>query len=203
MKKKSPVFEENYQYYLKRIGALDLPLCADILGAEVDAGGLMVSFFGRPHRISGDGVIGPDGLRPSYSTCIILFKYILMCPDAVQARGPWNSFRDFKDAGPLVGYFTKEVETQIARGFEGDVNRLAVAAEKWGGRLPETVFSCDLSVQFDPLPRLSMLMLFNERDEEFPSHCSVLFERQTASYLDMESVAVLGHVLSEGLLALK
>jgi hypothetical protein len=203
MKKKSPVFERNYRYYLEMIGALDLPSRAKLLGAEADADGLIVSFFGRPHRISGDGVIGPDGLRPCYSTCIILFKYLLMCPDTVKARGPWTSFRDFKDAGPLLVYFAKAVEALITEGFEGDVNGLASAAKKMGGRMPDTLFSHDLSIQFDPLPRLSMLLLFNDRDEEFSSHCSVLFERQTEAYLDMESVAVLGHVLSEGLLMLK
>jgi hypothetical protein len=196
MKETSPVFEENYQYYLDQLAAVDLPPRAEVLGAAVDGDGLAVPFFGRPHRVSAGGIFGPDGLRPPYSICIILFKYVLRCPEAVPARGPWASFRDFRDAGPLVVFFANEVEAVIANHFEGGVRRLASAARALGGRAPDERFSHDLSVQFDPLPRLSMLMLFNDRDEEFPARCSVLFERRTEAYLDMESVAVLGHVLS-------
>ena len=142
------------------------------------------------------GIIGPDGLRPSYSICIVLFKYVLLCPESVPVKGAWASFRDFRDAGPLVVFFANEVEALIAQNFQGKTALLASAAEKLGGRTPDAGFSQDLSVQFDPLPRVSMLMLFNDRDEEFPAQCSVLFERRTEAYLDMESVAVLGHILS-------
>lgn len=196
MKEKSPVFEENYQYYLDRIGAIDLAARADVLGAHVEADGLVIPFFGAIYRVSATGIIGPDGLRPSYSICIVLFKYVLLCPESVPVKGAWASFKDFRDAGPLVVFFANEVEALIAQNFQGKAALLASAAEKLGGRTPDAGFSQDLSVQFDPLPRVSMLMLFNDRDEEFPAQCSVLFERRTEAYLDMESVAVLGHILS-------
>ncbi|WP_373501665.1 DUF3786 domain-containing protein [Desulfococcus sp.] len=203
MKETSPVFEENYQYYLDRLGAVHLPSLAEVLGAGVEDDGLAISFFGRPHRISAGGVIGPDGGRPSYSTCIILFKYVLLCPENAPPGGPWTSFKDFRDAGPLVVFFTNEVEALLAHRFQGERSRLASVAKQLGGRTPEEAYSHDLAVQFDPLPRVSMLMLFNDRDEEFPAGCSVLFEKRTENYLDMESVAVLGHVLSGTLVQLK
>ena len=203
MKEKSPVFEENYQYYLDRLRKCDLVPRADILGVEIDAGGLVIPFFGLPHRVSTDGIIGPGGLRPSYSVCIVLFKYVLLCPDQVPVKGDWASFRDFKDSGPLVVFFATEVEAFLARNFQGEILRLESAAKWLGGRVLKRAFSHDLSVQFDPLPRLSMLMLFNDRDEEFPAQCSVLFERRTEVYLDMESVAILGHELSRTLVQFK
>ncbi len=203
MKEKSPVFEENYQYYLDRIAAVDLPSRADILGSHIDAGALVIPFFGAPYRISATGIVGPDGRRPPYRTCIVLFKYILMCPKHLPVKGEWASFRDFKDAGPLVVFFANEVEGLLSENFKGELPLLASAAEKLGGRSPDVRFSHDLSVQFDPLPRLSMLMLFNDRDEEFPAQCSVLFEQRAEAYLDMESVAVLGGILSGSLVRLK
>lgn len=199
MKETSPVFEENYRFYLDRLAAVDLPARAEVLGAGVEGGGLVVPFFGKPHRISSGGVVGPDGLRPSYSVCIILFKYVLLCPEKVPPRGPWTAFRDFRDAGPLVVFFANDVEAALAVGFQGELPQLAAAAGHLGGRAAAESFPYDLAVQFDPLPRVSMLMLFNDRDEDFPAGCSVLFEKRTGDFLDMESVAVLGHFLSGSL----
>lgn len=203
MKEKSPVFEENYQHYLDQLALVDLPSLADMLGADVEDNSLIISFFGKPYQISAHGIAGPDGLRPSYRTCVVLFKYVLLCPDQVPVRGAWASFRDFKDAGPLVVFFANEVEALLAGKFQGETPLLASAAKKLGGRAPDAGFSHDLAIRFDPLPRLSMLMLFNDRDDEFPAQCSVLFERRTEAYLDMESVAVLGHILSATLVDLK
>lgn len=203
MKEKSPVFEENYQHYLDQLARLDLPSRADVLGADAEEKGLTISFFGKPYHISARGITGPDGLRPPYRSCVVLFKYVLLCPDQVPMRGAWASFRDFRDAGPLVVFFANEVEALLAGKFQGEAALLASAAKRLGGRVPDAGFSHDLAVQFDPLPRLSMLMLFNDRDDEFPAQCSVLFERQTEAYLDMESVAVLGNILSATLVDLK
>ena len=37
-----------------------------------------------------------------------------------------------------------------------------------------------------------LLLLFNDKDEEFPAQCTVLFEKRTETYLDMECVAMVG-----------
>jgi hypothetical protein len=49
------------------------------------------------------------------------------------------------------------------------------------------------------LPRVPLLLLFNDADDEFPAACSVLFERRAAGYLDMECLAMLGMQLARRL----
>jgi hypothetical protein len=44
-----------------------------------------------------------------------------------------------------------------------------------------------------------MLLLFNDADNEFPADCRILFEVRVESYLDMESVAILGGMLAHRL----
>jgi hypothetical protein len=51
-------------------------------------------------------------------------------------------------------------------------------------------------MQFNPLPRVPLLLLFNDADDEFPAHCSLLFERRAEKYLDAESLGILGMLLS-------
>jgi hypothetical protein len=37
-----------------------------------------------------------------------------------------------------------------------------------------------------------MLLLFNDKDDEFPAQCSVLFEKRAEKFLDMECLAMVG-----------
>ena len=56
-------------------------------------------------------------------------------------------------------------------------------------------------MQFDALPKIPVLMLFNDIDEEFPAQSTVLFERRAENYLDMECLAMVGMLLFEYLKA--
>jgi hypothetical protein len=47
-------------------------------------------------------------------------------------------------------------------------------------------------MQFTALPKIPVLMLFNDADEEFHAQCAVLFERRAENYLDMECLAMVG-----------
>ena len=52
-------------------------------------------------------------------------------------------------------------------------------------------------MQFDALPKVPLLLLFNDRDEEFPAQCGVLFEKRTGKFIDMECLAVVGMLFFE------
>jgi hypothetical protein len=81
MNEKSSVFEETYANYLVQIGRLDFKKIADRLGAEMVGEELIIPVFGKPLRVSAAGITRPSGGRPNFSVCVILFKYLLLCPD--------------------------------------------------------------------------------------------------------------------------
>ncbi|MFH0997654.1 MAG: DUF3786 domain-containing protein, partial [Pseudomonadota bacterium] len=62
-----------------------------------------------------------------------------------------------------------------------------------------TAGSYDLSMQVYALPRVSLLLLFNDGDDEFTARCSVLFQKQAKSYLDLESLAMTSTLLANNL----
>jgi len=194
---KPSVFEETYRNYLSRIEGLDFQKIADRTGAEKLGEELIVPFFGKPHRISSGGIIEPDGNRPNFSVCVVLFKYLLLCPDYDPVEKDWVSFKDFKDSAPLAGAFFNYSEAPLARYFSGRLKDLATACRKIRGQLPAAAFSYDLCMQFDALPKIPVLLLFNDADEEFAAHCAVLFERRAENYLDMECLAMVGMLLFE------
>ncbi len=194
---KPSVFEETYHNYLSRIARLDFKKTADRLGAEKAGDEFVVSFFGKPHRISADGISDPFGNRPNFSVCVVLFKYLLLCPDHDPLENDWVSFRDFKDSAPFAGAFVNYTEAALARYFSGRHKDLKTACVKIHGHPPPAAFSYDLCMQFHALPKIPVLLLFNDADAEFPAQCAVLFERRAESYLDMECLAMVGLLLVE------
>jgi hypothetical protein len=115
--------------------------------------------------------------------------------------GNWMSYKDFKDAAPLIQAFYNTVTQPIAETFSSRLAKLENAGKKIGGYLPTDEYPYDLAMQFDALPKVSILLLFNDKDEEFPAQCSVLFEKRAEKFLDMECLAMVGMLFSEYLKA--
>jgi hypothetical protein len=194
---KSSVFEETYTNYRAQIGGLDFKKIADRLGAEMVGEELIIPFFGKPIRVSTTGISEPSGGRPNFSVCVVLFKYLLLCPDHDPTGNDWASFKDFKDSAPFAAAFFNYTEIPLAKYFSGRLKDLEAACRRIQGHPPATTFSYDLCMQFTALPKIPVLMLFNDADEEFPAQCAVLFERRAENYLDMECLAMVGMLLFE------
>ena len=201
MNEKSSVFEETYTNYLSRIAELDFARIAGRLGAEMDGEELVIPFFAKPHRVSRRGLSDPAGSRPDFSVSVVLFKYLLLCPDHDPTETDWVSFKDFKDAAPFAGSFVNYTEIPLADHFAGNLARLKAAAHALYGQPPAAEFPYDLSLQFPALPKVPLLILFNDADEEFGARCAVLYEKRAETYLDTECLAMVGMQLFERLRA--
>ena len=162
---KSSVFEETYSNYLSQIGRLDFKQIADRLGAEMVGEELITPFFGKPIRISAAGISEPSGGRPNFSVCVVLFKYLLLCPDHDPTENDWVSFKDFKDSAPFAGAFFNYTEVPLAKYFSGRLKDLAAACQGIQGHSPAAAFSYDLCMQFNALPKIPVLLLFNDADQ--------------------------------------
>jgi hypothetical protein len=199
--KKPHIYEQTYKDYLSRIAELDFPFLADKLGMQLDGQHVIIPFFGKLYRISAKGIADPSGRQPHLSVSVILGKYLLMCPMIEPLAGNWMSFKDFKEAAPLIRAFYNTVTHPISQTFSGRLAEFEKAGEKIGGYSPADVFSYDLSMQFDALPKVPLLLLFNDKDDEFPAQCSVLFEKRAEKFLDMECLAMVGMLFFEYLKA--
>jgi hypothetical protein len=189
------IFEKTYTNYLAQLEGLDWASVGEKLGCHVENHEILIPMFGKPHRVSDKGIVDPSGNQPPFDQCVILCKYLLLCPDDPPKGYEWVSYRGLKDSGPLTKYFAHDVERAIVEYFKGRVHRLAEASEVLGAYAPTIDASYDLSVQFDALPRVPLVLLYNDADEEFPAKCSVLFENRVEHYLDAECLAMVGRLL--------
>ena len=134
------------------------------------------------------------------SVLVVLCKYILVCPRVVMPDGRWVTYREFRDAGPLTGYFATNTNKTIESTFSGKPDRLGSACRRLGARTHEDGAAYDLSMTFRALPRIPVLLRFNDGDEEFPAQCAILFRQSAEKYLDMESLAIVGTFLAGNLI---
>lgn len=196
---KEHIFDKTYKDYLSRIAGLDFPFIADKLGIQMDGQDALISYFDKRYRISAKGITDLSNRQPHLSISVILCKYLLMCPMIEPLGGNWMSYKDFKDAAPLILAFYNTVTQPIDNTFSSRLAELEVAGKKIGGYPPADEYPYDLAMQFDALPKVPMLLLFNDKDDEFPAQCSVLFEKRAGKFLDMECLAMVGMHFFENL----
>lgn len=198
---KSSVFEQTYQHYLRQISAIDYLARADLLGAESDGKRLIIGLYDRLYSVSGDAIEGLDGTDANDAVRVILGKYVLSCPDELPPlSNDWVTYREFKDAAPLVSYFTRNTNKNIEAHFSGRVKLLEQrCAELGAGRDENPAY--DISVRFLALPRIPVVLNFNDADEMFPAVCSILYQKSAHHFLDMECLAMTGTLLAGKLLS--
>lgn len=200
MSTKSHVFEETYREYLKQIAGINFEPLAEVIGVAVAKGKITIPFFEKPYLVAERCITDSSGQQPPFGVCVVLCKYLLLCPDAAAPEDDWAAYRDFKDAGPLTVFFANSVEKPLAEHFAGRLTELEKACKALGGLAPDIELTYDLSMQFNALPRIPVLLLYNDTDDEFPAHCSMLFKRGSDKFLDAESLAILGEIITRRLI---
>jgi hypothetical protein len=177
------------------LGRFDFEPLSDRLGIKIDDNRAIIPLFDKSYEISKAGIVDPSGKQPSFDVCVILCKYLLLAPDSRPKEKDWVSYRGLKDSGPLINYFSNDVERAISSHFSGKLGELVQTAYSLGGYRPDIEPDYDLCVGFNALPMIPIIMLFNDTDDEFPSTCSILFERRAEKYLDAECLAIAGRLL--------
>ncbi|MCP3900668.1 MAG: DUF3786 domain-containing protein [Desulfobacteraceae bacterium] len=202
MVQRSVVFEEHYQDYCRQIASVDFESIRERLGIQIKNNIAHIPFFNQTYQVSGQGIFNMDNEKADYVTCVVLAKYVLLCPDKLYQDEDWCTFRDFKKKSHITNanFFNIETTGKIKTHFSNRLNDLKTASVKINGTLQQMDLAYDLLVSFVALPRLSVLILMNEEDEDFPADCKVLFQRQSEHYLDPESLAMVSGLLAHKLI---
>ena len=131
----SNVYAKTYQDYLEQLGKLDLQSRGPKLGVTVDWDEVTITMFGRPYQVSPRGITDWSGRQPTLDLCVILARYLILCPEVQPMAKDWATFRGLRDTGPLTVYFSSDVERAIAQLFTGDLARLGEAGRLLEGAL--------------------------------------------------------------------
>jgi len=93
----------------------------------------------------------------------------------------WVPYRELKDGLFYTKTFSETVEDRLCRRFCEDIESLQLACEALGGR---EVDQGDLGMVLKTFPRLPLLIIIWQGDEEFEPNARVLFDASATSYFN-------------------
>lgn len=200
MRSEAPVFDKIYNDYISEVAAIDFVEKALLLGIKADKKSIKIPFFDQIFTVTPAGISDPQGKRPHHAVSVILCQYLLLCPETVSLNRELVTYKDFNGAAPYIGGFRNTAEKPIINHFSGKIDALEKCCRELGGHAADIGVSSQLSYMFKALPEIPIYLLFNDRDEEFPADCTILFEKRASHYLDMECVAMIGMGLAQRLI---
>lgn len=162
---------------------------------------LKVAFFRQTYTVSHRGVSDPDGQMANPAISVLLMEYLLNKGNQTPEPSPWISFRECSGAGPLMGHFHENTVKTIERTFSGRLDSLKESGQKLGGDVLNDDGSFDLSIRFEALPGVPVLLRFNDRDDSFASTCQILFKASSEKILGIHSLGVIGTYLAGNLIS--
>ena len=190
----SYVLQRNHRNSCAQTEHVDLESIKGVLGMKSHENGYALSFFNKVIQISDNKIVAPSDNKVDHMVSVIIAKYILLSPLEPKLIPGWASLKDFKKDSNFISAnaISADFERTVEKLFSGRLEDLNDACERSGGiRHDLGGVSYDLSMMFSALPRLSILLLFNDLDEEFPAKCSILFQKHAEYYLDPESLIML------------
>lgn len=198
----TPDFQTTYTVLRKQLSETDYLTKYLLLGAEIQDKALIIPFYGTAYRISGSGVTTLTGTEVNPAIAVVLCQYVLRCPqDISPSSEELVTFREFEGSGPLSGYFVENTQKLISGAFIGNISALEARCRQLNGTLhADNTAAYDLGVQFYALPRIPVILCFNDSDAEFPAQCAILFKCSAELFLDLQSLCVCATFLAGSLI---
>jgi len=162
-------------------------------GAQYDPSRNEFSLFiwGKEFNLSFPGFETPS----SSPSALALLLYYFVTADGLPLSGRWISFGDL-DGGRFYNQaFQGYTGGELARSFRNDRERFMKAAFLNGGILTPNAPG-DVAYFYQALPRVPLLLIYWEGDEDFPASYQVLFDAVTSHYLPTDACAILGSTLT-------
>ncbi|MBF0319435.1 MAG: DUF3786 domain-containing protein [Nitrospirae bacterium] len=185
---KLDVTESMFDKLKEETAKLDLIKAAPAVGAAIMPDGITIKCLGKDFTVRHDGSVETDGTVNLWIK-ILLLIYI-KTGDASEPANDWVSFDRLKMGIVKIGAFKKECEIPLTGMFIKDYQS-AVAAIKSLGAVEAEGQPSTAAWKLYLLPKIPVLILYWQGDEEFPSEVKVLFDSTAERYLDIESLVFL------------
>ncbi len=125
---------------------------------------------------------------------LILYYFVTARPQALTEK--WVSFAELPEGRFYVQAFQGYTGHVLAGHYGDRVDRLEVAAQKLKG---EIYPFGNRAYLFWVLPRVPLLLVYWQGDEDFPPNYQILFDASAASYLPTDACAIAGSMLTRKL----
>jgi len=192
--------EQAFEFLKGQLAQADFAERARASGAEVEPGppeALLLDFLGARHRVTRGDVEALRGEQPTVWVKIFLAIYVTRASGAPPV-GEWAAYRELPNTVSKARSF-EVCGDKVAGGFGGREAALDAACRGLGG-LPTAFGSADRAYLLPALPRVGLLLLYWEAQEEFGARASFLVDRGALEYLDQEALVFLAEATAQRLL---
>lgn len=186
----SKIFDAVYPDLLAQVKQIDLSGKMHILGIHKHNAVFGFNFFNRVIAFDGNDFFDTAGADLTPAVKVVLCTYILMCPEKeIKSIERHVTFREFSNAGPLFSTFTENTGKIIQTRFAGALEALRLRCLTLGGTIINSQFH-DISVRFKALPRIPIILHFNDADDIMPANAGFLYVDTADSYLDLQCLTI-------------
>lgn len=162
---------------------------------ELRDGVLELPFLGKRYSIDFEKqeVRNEDGSITNRFFATLILHYLVGVDDS----GPTNelvSFRDLWGGEAYYGAFVSRAIQPIKEAFADSPQELEILARRIGGRKAD---HGDISVEIPVFPKISLVIIIWEGDEEIPGTANILFDRVAGRILHTEDLAAIGELTAK------
>lgn len=136
-----------------------------------------------------------NSLSPISQTLLL---YYFFHADATSLSERWISFGELPDGRFYNQAFQGYTGNELGTFFKNDLDRFELAARKLSGKREH---AGDIAFSFLALPRVPLLVVAWQGDDEFPASYKILFDASASHYLPPDAYAILGSHLAYRLMA--
>jgi hypothetical protein len=183
-----------------RLRAADPLRIATNSGARYEPGGagegtIHLALWGEPIQVTFPGFVAStvpgEKVLPSFLQALL--AYYCLTADGTAAAGRWIAFSELPDGQFYAQAFQGYTGHELAKSFDNRLDHFAAAAEALGGRRESLG---DAAYAFSLLPRVELLAVCWQGDEDFPPSYRILFDGAVDHYLSTDICAVAGALLT-------
>ncbi|MCW3488786.1 DUF3786 domain-containing protein [Dethiobacter alkaliphilus] len=167
---------------------------------DLDKERVTVPFLNQKYLVTyphGQVTYAHDNSEAPIITAILLLHYLTNAT-GIELSNNWISYKELQGGSIYIEPFQHRAIIPFVKKFGGYPQDFAKAAEKLGGKKAE---HGDVSYIIPALPKVPLLYILWEGDEEFPPNGTILFDNYANAYLATEDFAFLAGMTVAALLA--
>jgi hypothetical protein len=177
--------------------------CGVSFHGDVGEGRFTVPFLGDAVAISYPELeFDPGGGLPPHVRALLV--YYLATSDGSAPLGNWRAFADLPNGLFYSRAFQGYTGDALVRSVGDRAHRLSEAVASLGGHAlapDELATNADSAWVLPGLPRVPVVIVWWDADDEFPARAELLFDVTASSHLPVDGCAVLGSWLTYRLIA--
>jgi hypothetical protein len=162
-------------------------------------GEFRLPLWGQEVALTWPDLVGRDGEKGEPLPIFIQAQlaYYFHASDGTPPSGTWIAFTDLPDGQFYTQAFQGYTGQELVKAFGNDLDAFIRVAQKLGGQRDAIG---DAAFAFGVLPKVALLAVAWQGDEDFPPSYRVLFDTAVSHHLSTDACAILGSTLTRRLI---